>query len=204
MPATLTGSIRVSALYRAGDGMFRASCRNQRRQGRQRSRQNNRRVGHGDEELVALPHGRGRVSESVLPQVNISTAAKRSGQGPAIRIIEMGPECHGNGSNVIVNRCMQVAAQEIACELSAQLLVSSGRPVAGPLVLKDRADKTNRGRSVPIVQAGTPASLLGHRPPRCNSEEPDFGRTMGKARRGAPTPRRRRSLRPLQRNWLLE
>lgn len=48
-------------------------------------------------------------------------ADRRSGQDPAIRIIQMDLKRHGNGSTVNVKRCMQIADQKIACELFAQL-----------------------------------------------------------------------------------
>ncbi|CCE98547.1 hypothetical protein SFHH103_04056 (plasmid) [Sinorhizobium fredii HH103] len=73
--------------------------------------------------------GMGNISQSILPQVNIASAALEKGTWPTnnqakTQLFELSNwdlSKHGNGSNVIVNRCMRIAGKEIACELSAQL-----------------------------------------------------------------------------------
>jgi hypothetical protein len=73
--------------------------------------------------------GMGNISESILPQVNIARAVPEKGSWPTddqakVQLFELSKwdlNKHGNGSNVIVNRCIRLANTEMACELSAQL-----------------------------------------------------------------------------------
>jgi len=73
--------------------------------------------------------GMGNVSGSILPQVNEAKAVPEKGTWPTddqaktqlFALSKWDLNRHGNGSKVIVNRCIQVADKEIACELSAQL-----------------------------------------------------------------------------------
>lgn len=73
--------------------------------------------------------GMGNVSESILPHMNIARAVPEKHTWPTAdqakaQLFELSRwdlKKHGNGSNVIVNRCTRIAETEIACELSAQL-----------------------------------------------------------------------------------
>ncbi|MDX0222551.1 hypothetical protein GOC40_32385 [Sinorhizobium meliloti] len=73
--------------------------------------------------------GMGNVFGSILPQMNEPTAVPEKGTWPTddqaktqlFALSKWDLNRHGNGSTVSVKRCMQIADQEIACELSAQL-----------------------------------------------------------------------------------
>ncbi|MDX1152561.1 hypothetical protein [Sinorhizobium medicae] len=73
--------------------------------------------------------GMGNVSGSILPHVNEATAVPEKGTWPTddqaktqlFALSKWDLNRHGNGSTVSVNRCMRIADQKIACELSAQL-----------------------------------------------------------------------------------
>ncbi|AGA08383.1 MULTISPECIES: hypothetical protein [Sinorhizobium] len=73
--------------------------------------------------------GVGKVSGSILAQVNEAPAVPKKGTCPTddqaktqlFALSKWDLNGHGNGSTVSVERCMQIADQEIACELSAQL-----------------------------------------------------------------------------------
>jgi len=73
--------------------------------------------------------GMENVSGSILPRVNEATAVPEKGTWPTddqaktqlFALSKWNLNRHGNGSIVSVKRCMQIADQEIACELSAQL-----------------------------------------------------------------------------------
>ncbi|MDW9418480.1 hypothetical protein GOC56_27775 [Sinorhizobium meliloti] len=73
--------------------------------------------------------GMGGISESILPQVNITRAVLEKDTWPTdnqaktqlFALSNWDLDTHGNGSKVIVNRCIRIAKTEIACELSAQL-----------------------------------------------------------------------------------
>lgn len=73
--------------------------------------------------------GMGNVSRSILPQMNEATAVPEKGTWPTddqakTQLFELSKWDlieHGNGSKVIVNRCIRIADTEIARELSAQL-----------------------------------------------------------------------------------
>lgn len=73
--------------------------------------------------------GMGNISQSILPQVNMARAVPEKGTWPTddqaktqlFALSKWDLNEHGNGSNVIVNRCIRIADKEIACELSAQL-----------------------------------------------------------------------------------
>ncbi|GCA52756.1 hypothetical protein KGO5_05222 [Sinorhizobium sp. KGO-5] len=73
--------------------------------------------------------GMANVSRSILPQVNASSAAPEKHTWPTddqaktqlFALSKWDLNRHGNGSKVIVKRCIQIADKEIACELSAQL-----------------------------------------------------------------------------------
>lgn len=71
----------------------------------------------------------GNFSESNLPQLNIPRAVPEKATWPTdeqaklqlFALSKWDLNKHGNGSKVIVNRCIQIADAEIACELSAHL-----------------------------------------------------------------------------------
>ncbi|WP_081160326.1 hypothetical protein [Ensifer aridi] len=73
--------------------------------------------------------GMGNFSESNLPQLNILRAVPEKATWPTddqakARLFGLSKwdlSKHGNGSKVIVNRCIRIADTEIACELSAPL-----------------------------------------------------------------------------------
>ncbi|MDW9817151.1 hypothetical protein GOB25_19160 [Sinorhizobium meliloti] len=79
--------------------------------------------------LSRLTVGMGHVSGSILPQMNEATAVLEKGTWPTddqaktqlFARSKWDPIRHGKGSTVSVKRCIQIAYQEIACELSAQL-----------------------------------------------------------------------------------
>ncbi|WP_337763105.1 hypothetical protein [Sinorhizobium meliloti] len=73
--------------------------------------------------------GMGHVSGSILPQMNEATAVPEKGTWPTdeqakVQLFELSNwdiSKHGNGSKVIINRCIRIAGTEIACELAAHL-----------------------------------------------------------------------------------
>ncbi|MDX0265685.1 hypothetical protein GOC60_31885 [Sinorhizobium meliloti] len=73
--------------------------------------------------------GMGNISGSILPQMNEATAVPEKGTWPTddqaktqlFAFSKWDLKRHGNGSTVSVKRCMQIADQEIACKLFAQL-----------------------------------------------------------------------------------
>ncbi len=73
--------------------------------------------------------GVGKVSGSILAQVNEAPAVPKKGTCPTddqaktqlFALSKWDLNGHGNGSTVSVERCMQIADQEIAFELPAQL-----------------------------------------------------------------------------------
>ncbi|AGA08617.1 hypothetical protein CN151_28130 [Sinorhizobium meliloti] len=73
--------------------------------------------------------GMGNISGSILPQMNEATAVPEKGTWPTddqaktqlFAFSKWDLKRHGNGSTVSLKRCMQIADQEIACKLSAQL-----------------------------------------------------------------------------------
>ncbi|RVJ49458.1 hypothetical protein [Sinorhizobium meliloti] len=73
--------------------------------------------------------GMGNVSGSILPHVNEATAVPEKGTRPTddqaktqlFALSKWDLKRHGNGSKVIVKRCIRIADQEIACKLFAQL-----------------------------------------------------------------------------------
>lgn len=73
--------------------------------------------------------GMGNFSESNLPQLNILRAVPEKATWPTddqakvqlFGLSKWDTSKHGNGSKVIVNRCIRIADTEIACELAAYL-----------------------------------------------------------------------------------
>ncbi|AUX78373.1 hypothetical protein NXT3_PA00078 (plasmid) [Sinorhizobium fredii] len=73
--------------------------------------------------------GMGNFSGSNLPQSNIASAVPENGTWPTdeqakVRLFTLSKwdlTRHGNGSKVIVNRCIPIAETEVVCELSADL-----------------------------------------------------------------------------------
>lgn len=71
----------------------------------------------------------GNFSESNLPQLDILRAAPEKATWPTddqakaqlFGLSRWDISKHGNGSKVIINRCIRIAGAEIACKLSAQL-----------------------------------------------------------------------------------
>ncbi|RVQ56014.1 hypothetical protein [Sinorhizobium meliloti] len=73
--------------------------------------------------------GTGNFSESNLPRLDIRRAVPEKATWPTddqakVQLFELSKwdiSKHGNGSKVIINRCIRIAGTEIACELAAQL-----------------------------------------------------------------------------------
>ncbi|MBP2238730.1 hypothetical protein J2Z31_005271 [Sinorhizobium kostiense] len=72
--------------------------------------------------------GMGNISECILPYTNITKALPEKhwptadqAKAQLFDLSRWNLKKHGNGSKVIVNRCIRIAETEIACELSAQL-----------------------------------------------------------------------------------
>ncbi|OAP40238.1 hypothetical protein [Sinorhizobium americanum] len=73
--------------------------------------------------------GTGHFSESNLPRLDIRRAVPENATWPTddqakVQLFGLSKwdiSKHGNGSKVIVNRCIRIADPEIACELSAHL-----------------------------------------------------------------------------------
>ncbi|RVI63686.1 hypothetical protein [Sinorhizobium meliloti] len=71
----------------------------------------------------------GLLSGSNLRQSNIASAVPEKGTWPTdeqakVQLFELSNwdiSKHGNGSKVIINRCIRIAGTEIACELAAHL-----------------------------------------------------------------------------------
>ena len=73
--------------------------------------------------------GMGNFSESNLPQLSILRAVPEKATWPTddqakVQLFGLSKwdiSKHGNGSKVIINRCIRIAGTEIACELAAHL-----------------------------------------------------------------------------------
>ena len=90
--------------------------------------------------------GMGNVSGSILAQVNEAPAVPEKGTWPTddqaktqlFALSKWDLNRHGNGSKVIVNRCIRIADKEIACELSAQLgWITGNTPIEAVFQGKD-------------------------------------------------------------------
>ncbi|NRQ18901.1 hypothetical protein [Ensifer sesbaniae] len=75
------------------------------------------------------PAGRGDISGTILPQVNIAQAVPEKGMWPTndqakAQLFDLSKwdlKKHGIGSKVSVNRCIRISQGEMSCELMARL-----------------------------------------------------------------------------------